>query len=44
MLSDQKASKQCVVTYAKRMRVEATFQDSKSRGWKIEASWIKEEA
>lgn len=30
--------------YALRMRVESTFQDSKSRGWKLEASWVKEEA
>ena len=26
------------------MRVEATFQDSKSRGWNIEASWIVDRA
>jgi len=29
-----------VQAYAWRMRVEATFQDSKSRGFNIEASWI----
>jgi hypothetical protein len=26
------------------MRVESTFQDSKSRGWNLEASLIKQEA
>ena len=26
------------------MRVESTFQDSKSRGWKIEASLVKDRA
>ena len=26
------------------MRVESTFQDSKSRGWNLEASLVKEEA
>ena len=30
--------------YAWRMRVEATFQDSKSRGFNIEASWIEARA
>src|SRR5207245_4851796 len=25
------------------MRVEATFQDSKSRGWNIEASWVMDQ-
>jgi len=44
LISDQKASKARVNEYAKRMRVESTFQDSKSRGWNLEASWVKEEA
>ena len=40
LISDQGAGRRQVQAYAWRMRVEATFQDSKSRGWKIEASWI----
>jgi hypothetical protein len=44
LISDQKAGKRRVNEYAFRMRVESTFQDSKSRGWHLEASWIKEEA
>src|SRR6266567_410550 len=40
LISDQGAGRRQVQEYAWRMRVEATFQDSKSRGWKIEASWI----
>jgi hypothetical protein len=44
LISDQKASKRRVNEYALRMRVESTFQDSKSRGWDLEASLVKEEA
>ncbi len=40
LISDQGAGHRHVQVYAWRMRVEATFQDSKSRGWNIEASWI----
>ncbi len=40
LISDQQAGKGRVHAYAQRMRVEATFQDSKSRGWKIEASLV----
>ena len=35
LISDQGAGRRQVQEYAWRMRVEATFQDSKSRGWKI---------
>jgi hypothetical protein len=38
LISDQKASHQRVREYALRMRVEATFQDQKSRGCMIECS------
>jgi hypothetical protein len=44
LISDQKAGKQRVNEYALRMRVESTFQDSKRRGWNLEASLVKEEA
>ncbi len=44
LISDQGAGRRQVQEYAWRMRVEATFQDSKSRGWKIEASWIVDRA
>ena len=44
LISDQKAGKRRVNEYAFRMRVESTFQDGKSRGGNLEASWIKEEA
>ena len=40
LISDKGAGYRQVQLYAWRMRVEATFQDSKSRGWNIEASWI----
>jgi Transposase DDE domain len=40
LISDQGAGRRQVQAYAWRMRVEATFQDSKSRGFNIEASWI----
>lgn len=39
-MSDQPAGRRRVQEYAWRMRVEATFQDSKSRGWNLEASLI----
>lgn len=38
LISDRKASHKRVREYAKRMRVEATFQDTKSRGYEIECS------
>jgi hypothetical protein len=40
LISDEGAGPRQVQVYAWRMRVEATFQDQKSRGWNIEASWI----
>ena len=40
LISDVGAGYLQVQLYAWRMRVEATFQDSKSRGFNIEASWI----
>jgi DDE family transposase len=42
LISDEGAGRRQVQVYAWRMRVEATFQDSKSRGWNIEASWIED--
>jgi Transposase DDE domain len=42
LISDAGAGHRQVQLYAWRMRVEATFQDSKSRGWNIEASWIED--
>jgi len=44
LISDQGAGYRQVQHYARRMRVEATFQDSKSRGFNIEASWIEDRA
>src|SRR6266702_77911 len=44
LISDQGAGRRQVQVYAWRMRVEATFQDSKSRGFNIEASWIVDRA
>ncbi len=44
LISDQGAGRRQVQEYAWRMRVEATFQDHKSRGFNIEASWIKDRA
>ena len=44
LIWDQVAGWRQVKTYALRMRVEATFQDAKSRGWKLEASWISDRA
>ncbi len=40
LISDAGAGRRQVQVYAWRMRVEATFQESKSRGFNIEASWI----
>ena len=40
LISDEGAGRRHVQAYAWRMRVEATFQDGKSRGFNIEASWI----
>lgn len=40
LISDRPAGRQRLREYAARMRVEATFQDSKSRGWRLEASRI----
>ncbi len=44
LISDQEAGYRQVQEYAWRMRVEATFQDSKSRGFNIESSWIEDRA
>jgi hypothetical protein len=43
LICDEGAGPRQVQAYAWRMRVEATFQDSKSRGWKLEASWIEDQ-
>jgi hypothetical protein len=42
LISDRKASHSIVYTYSQRMKVEATFQDTKSRGWCIESSTIRD--
>jgi Transposase DDE domain len=42
LISDAGSGRRQVQVYAWRMRVEATFQDSKSRGFNIEASWIED--
>jgi hypothetical protein len=42
LISDRPAGKRRISEYGWRMRVEATFQDSKSRGFNIEASQIKD--
>jgi hypothetical protein len=44
LISDEPAGPKRVSEYAWRMRVEATFQDSKSRGWNIEASLVTDQA
>lgn len=41
LISDQRASHKRVSEYARRMRVESTFQDQKSRGCMIECSRFK---
>jgi hypothetical protein len=42
LISDEGAGGRQVQVYGWRMRVEATFQDGKSRGFNIEASWIQQ--
>ena len=42
LISDLSASPRRVSTYALRMRVEATFQDTKSRRWCIESSQLRD--
>lgn len=44
LISDLPAGKARIHTYALRMRVEATFQDTKTRGWNIEAAQLKQRA
>lgn len=44
LISDEAAGWRKIQEYALRMRVEATFEDSKSRGLQIEASGIQERA
>ncbi len=44
LISDRKAGRQRISEYAWRTRVEATFLDSKSRGWRLEASRITNRA
>jgi Transposase DDE domain len=44
LISDQPPGWRRVSDYRLRMRVESTFQDAKSRGWKLEASWIRDRA
>jgi Transposase DDE domain len=41
LISDRRASHQRVAEYGKRMKVEATFQDQKGRGYMIECSRFK---
>jgi len=38
LLSDRPAGQERVTEYRRRMRIEATFQDCKRRGWNLEAS------
>src|SRR6266566_2212950 len=42
LISDQPAGRRRIQEYAWRMRVEATFEDAKSRGWVLEASLIED--
>jgi hypothetical protein len=42
LISDLPAGRMRVCAYARRMRVESTFQDDKSRGWDLEASLIED--
>jgi Transposase DDE domain len=44
LISDQGAGRLQVAHYAWRMRVESTFQDTKSRGWELEATLIADRA
>lgn len=42
VISDRPPRRKLIVIYGWRMRVEATFQDTKSRGWHIECSAISQ--
>lgn len=42
LISDRPAGRKRVKQYAWRMRVEATFQDLKSRGWQWESSHVRQ--
>jgi hypothetical protein len=42
LISDLPAGRQRVREYGRRMRVESTFQDDKSRGWNLEASLLED--
>ncbi len=44
LLSDQPAGRQRVSQYARRMRVESSFQDFKRRGWDIDGTVMAERA
>ena len=44
VVSDQPAGRQRVRAYARRMRVEATFQDLKRRGWDLEGTVLADRA
>jgi hypothetical protein len=44
VLSDRPAGRQRVREYARRMRVESTFQDLKRRGWDLEGTVIADRA
>jgi hypothetical protein len=44
VLSDQPAGRQRLREYARRMRVESTFQDLKRRGWDLEGTVIADRA
>jgi Transposase DDE domain len=44
VLSDRPAGRQRVRAYARRMRVESTFQDRKRRGWDLEGTVIADRA
>jgi hypothetical protein len=42
LISDRPAGRKRVKQYRKRMRVESTFQDLKSRGWQWESSHVRQ--
>jgi len=42
LLSDRPAGQDRITEYRRRMRIEATFQDCKRRGWNLEASKLEE--
>jgi Transposase DDE domain len=44
VLSDQPAGRQRLRAYARRMRVESTFQDRKRRGWDLEGTVMADRA